>query len=354
MTAAAPKKFAIVRVAKIKNFGALTSHSNHVARAVPTANANPDMPAPVTVLGSGSPARDARARLALLKKKPRKNATIANELFLGASPDWLRNGGPPGTYDSVRVELLATAAKTWLMAEFGDNAVSLVLHLDESTPHLHATLVPLDDEPSPSGKVTGLRLNAAKYFDGPEKLARLQDSWAAATEHLGLERGIRGSQAHHQDIRRLYGSLEDDAAKSTLSATRLASFEAGINAYSAGVIQGAEKTPDGRHGLVLGKQVTPEQRAALGAAITPAYGDVWRWVARQSALAAEAAKKQAAEALRSLVERFQDVQALVDQAHALRALLGPAERLEAARLASSVDHVRRRHPELSGKGGDAR
>jgi hypothetical protein len=349
----ASKKFAIMRVAKIKTGGALTGHSNHVSRAVPTPNANPDMPPPMAIIGSGNPGRDARDRLDLLPKKPRANATIAFEILLSASPEWLRNGGPPGSFDSERAGLLAGAAKVWSVSEFGENAVSLVMHFDESTIHLHMTVVPLDDEPSPSGKVTGLRLNASKYIDGPEKLARLQDSWAAATEHLGLERGIRGSKAKHQDIRRLYGSLEADATKSALSAARLASFEAGINAYAAGEIQAAEKTPDGRNALVLGKHVTPDRRAVIQAAIRPAYGDVWRWVAQHSALAAEAAKKRAEEALRSVRDRFQEVQGIVEQAIALRAHLGPAERLEAARLANQVAQTARRHPELA-KGRDAR
>jgi hypothetical protein len=349
-----PKKFAILRVAKIKDVAGLAAHSNHVTRAVPTANADPDMPPPKTLVGSGNPRADVLDALATVPGKRRKNATIAVEIFLGASPDWLRNGGPPGSFDTHRTALLASAAKMWFTDQFGPNGVSLVMHLDESTPHFHATFCPIDDTPSATGKATGRRLNAGRWFDGPEKLAQLQDSWAAATADLGLERGVKGSKARHQDVRRLYGSIEADAAKSAVSAVRLIAFEAGVNAYATGIIETAGETSNGRHYLAMSKTATPEEKAAVQTAIKPAFADVWHWVSRQSVLVAQRIAKEAAEALGTLRTRFRDAEALVERAHALRSHLDAATRAEAVLVAAALQRAPRRSPALKSRAGEAR
>ena len=69
------------------------------------------------------------------------------------------------------------------------------LHLDEATPHIHAYLVPTDE----AGQ-----LNCKKLFGGRAKMFAFQDSYAAATKHLGLERGVRDSQAEHTTVKEYY------------------------------------------------------------------------------------------------------------------------------------------------------
>jgi hypothetical protein len=72
------------------------------------------------------------------------------------------------------------------------------LHLDESTPHIHAYLVPLDERN---------KLNCKSIFGGREKLSQFQDSYAAAMKPLGLERGIKRSRATHTEIKKYYGAV---------------------------------------------------------------------------------------------------------------------------------------------------
>jgi hypothetical protein len=73
------------------------------------------------------------------------------------------------------------------------------LHRDESTPHIHAFIVPMYE-----GK-----LNAKHYIGGTrDRLTQLQDSYAKAMKPHKLERGIEKSRAQHQDIRRFYGAIE--------------------------------------------------------------------------------------------------------------------------------------------------
>ena len=116
----------------------------------------------------------------------------------------------------------------WLHRTFGrENTVSAVLHMDEHTPHIHATVVPI---------VTGERRKARKkQAEGKhiyrkkanavrlcaddlltrERLVAYHDSYAAAMAKYGLQRGIRGSDARHtttaqyyRDLKRQTGELE--------------------------------------------------------------------------------------------------------------------------------------------------
>lgn len=116
----------------------------------------------------------------------------------------------------------------WLHRTFGkENTVSAVLHMDEHTPHIHATVVPI---------VTGERRKARKkQAEGKrtyrkktnavclcaddlltrERMVAYHDSYAKAMAKYGLQRGIRGSEARHtttaqyyRDLKRQTGELE--------------------------------------------------------------------------------------------------------------------------------------------------
>ncbi|MDR1679022.1 MAG: plasmid recombination protein [Prevotellaceae bacterium] len=109
----------------------------------------------------------------------------------------------------------------WLHKTFGEaNLVSAVLHLDEKTPHIHATVVPV---------VTGERRKAnkqqseiqRKYKKKTANTARLcaddvmarnklkeyQNSYAQAMNKYGLHRGIEGSEAKHISTQQFYRDL---------------------------------------------------------------------------------------------------------------------------------------------------
>jgi len=85
--------------------------------------------------------------------------------------------------------------KRFLVAEWGDRIVSVVLHTDEATPHLRVVWLPIDDAPRKRGPA--VRLNAGRWLDGAAKLRGMQDRYAAAMAGLDLERGVRGSRSHH-------------------------------------------------------------------------------------------------------------------------------------------------------------
>lgn len=108
----------------------------------------------------------------------------------------------------------------WLHKTFGrENTVSAVLHMDETTPHIHATIVPI---------VTGERRKAKKkQTEGKrpyrkkantvrlcaddvltrEKLVTYHDSYAKAMGKYGLQRGVRGSETRHTTTAQYYRDL---------------------------------------------------------------------------------------------------------------------------------------------------
>jgi len=206
--------YVILRASKLKTLGGLAAASRHQTRDRPTQNADP-AGAVLVALGSGNPEQDVRKRLADLPKPPRKNAVLAIEVLLTASPSWWRPHDPAaaGVYDERRIGPWTQVAIDWLQEEFGTaNIVSVQVHCDEATPHAHCLVVPVDDSPSAKGKAAGPRLNAARWLDGADRLSQMQDSAAASFAHLGLERGCRRSRATHQAVRAWYAAQDKAAA----------------------------------------------------------------------------------------------------------------------------------------------
>ncbi|MBD2766574.1 plasmid recombination protein [Hymenobacter sp. BT664] len=78
--------------------------------------------------------------------------------------------------------------------------MNAVLHLDEQTPHIHATVVPIDA----AGK-----LNCRAMLGDRQKMRSMQTSFAAQLAPLGLQRGVEGSQAQDQEVKRFYGLVKE-------------------------------------------------------------------------------------------------------------------------------------------------
>ena len=128
--------------------------------------------------------------------------------------------------DRGRLDKWTDANLKWLRETFGeDNLVSCVLHMDEKTPHLHATIVPIvtterfrkkrEGEKKYETK-SGPRLSADDVMRR-SKLHKYQNSYAAAMKPFGLQRGIVGSTAKHQANSEYYkqqvSRYEEDIAR---------------------------------------------------------------------------------------------------------------------------------------------
>ena len=162
-----------------------------------------------------------RINTAGLRRKVSKNQTKAIRIMLTGTHEQMMkiaNDGKLGSWIDVNLK--------WLKETFGDeNLVSCVLHMDEKTPHLHATVVPI---------VTGERIRRKREGEkkyetksGPRlsaddvmrrtKLHEYQNSYAKAMKPFGLQRGIVGSTAKHQANSEYYkqqmNRYEEDIAK---------------------------------------------------------------------------------------------------------------------------------------------
>ena len=95
----------------------------------------------------------------------------------------------------------------WLETTFGkENLVSCVLHMDEKTPHLHATIIPIvtterkrrerEGQKKYRTSKGGPRLSADDVMHR-SMLTKYQDSYGKAMKDFGLERGVVGSVAKH-------------------------------------------------------------------------------------------------------------------------------------------------------------
>ncbi|MDQ8747832.1 MobV family relaxase [Elizabethkingia miricola] len=110
----------------------------------------------------------------------------------------------------------------WLKGTFGeDNLVSAVLHMDEKTPHIHATIVPIvsgerrkakkDNNTSEKYKKKNPNTNRLCADDvmARNKLKHYQNTYAIAMQKYGLKRGVEGSQARHISTSEYYRDLHN-------------------------------------------------------------------------------------------------------------------------------------------------
>lgn len=82
------------------------------------------------------------------------------------------------------------------------NIIGIAFHNDESGPHAHALVIPVDDK---------CHLNARFYTGSTYGLINKQNSFSNTLKECGLDvvRGVRGSTAEHEDIKKFYKRLND-------------------------------------------------------------------------------------------------------------------------------------------------
>lgn len=189
---------AIFRTKKLKSRGNIGGMGKHVARARETPNADPAVKNFV-LIGTGDQLADYDNRMADLGiERVRKNAVLAVDHMLTASPEWFVDWDKEGKQlDRGKLKKWAAANVAWLQKNYGNNVVSATLHLDEQTPHIHAIVIP---------EVEG-KLNARALYGGREKMSAWQDNYAQAMAPLGLERGKKGSKAKHQTVKKYYDQV---------------------------------------------------------------------------------------------------------------------------------------------------
>lgn len=207
--------YAIMRCKKIKTLGSFGGAMKHAFRTRETPNADPALKRS-NQFYSDYAATSRKAMKALkdmLPEKIRKNGVIAVEYVFTASPDFFKNAD-----DDVKEDFF-NSSLNWLENKYGkDNVITAVIHNDETTPHLSAFVCP---------RING-KLNARGYIGGAAKLREDQTTFAAAVQHLGLQRGIEGSKAKHQDIKTFYSRLNEPVSDLRVSATDITARKIGM------------------------------------------------------------------------------------------------------------------------------
>lgn len=225
--------YAIMRLAKHKvGAASLAAMGEHMGRHRDTPNADPARrgdnrtwtPANGWVSWAerepvkGSQVAAVEARLADFRARGgrvQKNAVACIEAILTASPEAF---AAPFDLDEW-----AEAQIAWASKVFGaNNVVEAVMHLDESTPHIHLLVVPevMKTETRgrrPKGDKGAGPLKpclAANDFVGDRaRLSELQSDYAGDMARFGLERGVRGSRANHKAVRHWYGEIAEREAE---------------------------------------------------------------------------------------------------------------------------------------------
>ena len=210
-TAATAAPYAVLRVdrRKAKAMAAIAASSGHTMRQRPTPNADPEGPAPVVMhLADGETPYQAARHLLEGAERRNRDSVLCREIVLSASPSYFRPGRESmgGVFEPDRVRTWAKAALAWAKRQWPDQLASVVLHLDEMTPHLHILCIP-----RVMTAAGGWKLNSKALFDR-ERLRQLQTSYGDAMAPLGIRRGEPGSIATHAEARQFYGVV--NAAKS--------------------------------------------------------------------------------------------------------------------------------------------
>ena len=211
--------YAVLHLDKAK--GADSGMSAHIERTIHPKNADPtrthlnreliQFPEDVT---SRTQAIQHRLDTAGLKRKIGKNQVQAIRILLTGTHEDMMQIEKEGRLDEWCQDNI-----DWLRKTYGaDNVVSVVLHMDESTPHLHATVIPIvETERKRKKKEEEVKRTYRKKAPAPRlsaddvmsraKLKSYQNTYAAAMQKYGLQRGIEGSEAQHISTHEYYRSL---------------------------------------------------------------------------------------------------------------------------------------------------
>jgi hypothetical protein len=188
--------FAIIRTEKLKSKAQIVSRLKHDLRMNQVLNSNPQF----THLNRNSRTLEGALRtyekaleVASSKRKIRRDAVHAIDYLMTASPEFFR------TASKEEIEAFFDMCCKFLIRKHGmENILNISVQYDETSPHVQALVVPIDD--------TG-KLNCKSFLGGRQKMRALQDDFSKAVEIFGLERGKSMSVAKHQDIRSFYADL---------------------------------------------------------------------------------------------------------------------------------------------------
>lgn len=290
---------AVLRFIKHRTMGKLAVASQHNTRTADSGLAHttppPDGQGVVWLDGQADAAAAWHERAAAVGLgKPRRDAVLAVECVMSASPSWFAAATPDERTDWTRRSL------EYARATFGpENILQAVRHDDEETPHIHVLAIPLEQkERARAGRPRKGRegakrapalswgLNADRILAGPEAMRQHQTDYAVVVADLGIRRGrpkretdrqhkaasvfrAEAAQDRAEAAKVLEAAhvIEADAARRGKRSQRIEStaragadaFTKGLDAIEQGELVAAPKRPSGLAVLPVETPVLPPQ-----------------------------------------------------------------------------------------------
>lgn len=180
------------------------------------------------------------------KRKVKDDAVLLSSFSIGASPEFF-TGKNRDDIDAFFFECTEFFAERYGRK----NIISAVVHLDETTPHMHLNLIPiLEGRPC-----------AKKLFDRNALTILQTDLHKEVGKHWSLERGKEGSPAKHLDtVAYKVKKMKDDAVAAVLQASEAERRKEAAEQSQSHAEQATHELKEKREQLQ--REVTPLQAAA--------------------------------------------------------------------------------------------
>lgn len=170
----------------------------HNNREEDVGNADRSAPPPAVIFGPEDAWAGVRDRLSDLGIRPRKGAVLALELMMTTSPEWWPTDDPVRYVTQLR--RFIRRSMRYLLGRFPRCAiVSITLHVDEQTPHLHVIVLPVRQRVDARFADECERWTLSARGDLPPKRAKDAPPIDYTTYWRGGI-GSRGQMAHEQTV----------------------------------------------------------------------------------------------------------------------------------------------------------
>ena len=185
--------YAIIRSEKRK-IGSCAAIEKHHERKKEQYKSNPNIDPALTPLNYHlvQPTKSYRMmaleRIEEVGAKRRKDSVVLQDGLITASPEWMQSKTPQEQAEYFNY------AFEFLKDRYGEaNFKSVVVHLDEATPHMHFVFVPITEDG---------RLSSKDVIGGPKGMTKLQDDFYEfmARKYPELSRGIPARVTHRTHL----------------------------------------------------------------------------------------------------------------------------------------------------------
>lgn len=130
----------------------------------------------------------------------RSKNVVADEMIFTASPGFFKG------LKNKDIKKWADTCMEFVYQDLGykkEQVLHATLHMDEKTPHIHCVVIPLVKKLDKRTNTERYTISKKQYIRDNKHLSELQDKYWERLTNKGfkLERGIKGSDVEHQDIK---------------------------------------------------------------------------------------------------------------------------------------------------------